>query len=236
MAKTIFVDLTRCTGCRGCQVACKQWKNVPGEATKNWGSHQNPPDLSYQSIRIVRFTEAMLPDKEGKDKLAWLFFPEQCRHCYSAPCKRKADQYDSGAILHDQDTGAVVFTDKIRKVPGDLLRAACPYDIPRAAPDGHGASKCDFCFDRLQNGMLPACVLSCPTRCLEFGEEKDMQALAAQRLKKVKKEFPTAYLGDPLNARVLYLYQTDHRLYYQDSAVANPDNAITTGPRRVDGF
>ena len=45
--KTFFVDLSRCTGCRGCQVACKQWKNKPVEPTENTGSHQNPPDLSW---------------------------------------------------------------------------------------------------------------------------------------------------------------------------------------------
>lgn len=46
MAKAFFVDLTRCTGCRGCQIACKQWKNLPAEETTNRGGHTNPPDLS----------------------------------------------------------------------------------------------------------------------------------------------------------------------------------------------
>lgn len=55
--KTFFVDLSRCTGCRGCQVACKQWKNKPVEPTENTGSHQNPPDLSWQTLKVVRFTE-----------------------------------------------------------------------------------------------------------------------------------------------------------------------------------
>ena len=226
MGKSIFVDLTRCTGCRGCQVACKQWKNTPGEVTKNTGSHQNPPDLSFATIRLVRFSEVKV-----NGKLEWLFFPEQCRHCYSAPCKDKADETTSDAILHDAETGAVVFTKSIKDVSGAEVRAACPYDIPRAAKDDNGASKCDFCFDRITNGRKPSCVLACPTGTMNYGDEEDMLALAHERLKEVRKEFPKAYLGDPGNVRVIYLYQTDHRLYYQDS-IKEVAEAPTTLSRR----
>lgn len=211
MAKVIFVDLTRCTGCRGCQVACKQWKDLPGEVTRNTGSHQNPPDLSYNTIRLVRFTEVRV-----KGKLEWLFFPEQCRHCFSAPCKRKADEWSDDAIFHDEETGAVVFTKDIATVPGKTVREACPYDIPREHESGKGASKCDFCNDRIKAGMIPACVLACPTGCMNFGDEEEMLELAYKHLKEAKKRYPDAYLGDPQNTRVIYLYQTDHRLYYQD--------------------
>ena len=54
MGKLFFIDLTRCTGCRGCQIACKQWKNLPAEETRNTGSHQNPPDLSYVTLKTDR--------------------------------------------------------------------------------------------------------------------------------------------------------------------------------------
>lgn len=217
MGKCIFVDLTECTGCRGCHVACKQWKNLPGEKTINWGSHQNPKDLSYNTIRLVRFSEAILRDRaDRQERMEWLFFPEQCRHCMSAPCKIFADSYDSKAIMQDEETGAVVFTPHVARVPGDKLREACPYDIPRAPENNEGASKCDFCFDRISNGRLPACVHSCPTGCMNFGDYDEMLELATKRLAEVRKEFPNAYLGDPDNVRVIYLYQTDHRRYYQD--------------------
>ncbi len=214
MGKAIFVDLTRCTGCRGCQVACKQWKNLPGEETRNTGSHQNPPDLSDKTIRLVRFTEAKV---DGR--LEWLFFPEQCRHCYTAPCKRVADEYSDGAIRHDPATGAVYLTPQAREISGRgavAVRKACPYDIPRSRKDGSGIFKCDLCFDRITNGMKPSCVLTCPADALVFGEDWEMVALAEKRLKEVRKQYPKAYLGDPNNTRVIYLYQTDHRLYYQD--------------------
>lgn len=214
MGKCIFVDLTRCTGCRGCQVACKQWKDLPGEETRNTGSHQNPPDLSDKTIRLVRFTETRV---DGK--LEWLFFPEQCRHCYSAPCKRVADGIQAGAILQDEATGAVhlgQFASLIASSDAQSIRDACPYDIPRAGKDGKGVFKCDFCFDRITNGMKPSCVLACGMDALAYGEEEEILELAQQRLKEVHKHYPKAYLGDPGNARVIYLYQTDHRLYYQD--------------------
>ena len=65
--KSFLVDLTKCTGCRGCQIACKQWKKLPGESTKNTGTHQNPPDFSFNTLRTVRFSE-----KEIDGKLRWL--------------------------------------------------------------------------------------------------------------------------------------------------------------------
>lgn len=214
MGKALFADLTRCTACRGCQVACKQWKNLPGEETRNTGSHQNPPDLSDKTIRLVRFTET-----RANGKLEWLFFPEQCRHCYSPPCVRAAEDNGSGILLHDEETGAIYpgpAAAKVKKGAAKEIREACPYDIPRSDAEGQGVFKCDLCFDRITNGMVPSCVHSCPTGSLVFGEEEEIRALAEKRLKEVRKRYPKAYLGDPEGVRVIYLYQTDHRLYYQD--------------------
>ena len=215
MGKSIFVDLTRCTACRGCQIACKQWKDLPGEDTKQLGTHQNPPDLSFNTIRLVRFTEA-----EVNGKLEWLFFPEQCRHCIMPPCKATADMTDEGAILQDEATGAVHITEKIMAIGGDdmiAIQASCPYNIPRIGKDGKGASKCDFCFDRITNGMPPACVLACPTGTMNYGEEEEMLALAKKRLEHAKKKYPDAVLGDPDSVRVIYLFQTAPKTYYKNA-------------------
>lgn len=217
MGKAIFVDLTLCTACRGCQVACKQWKNLPGEETKNIGTHQNPQDLSDKTIRLVRFAE-----RKNDGKLQWIFFPEQCRHCVSAPCKVTAELIDPEILLHDENgTGAVYPGPKAAQVnveDAKYIREVCPYDIPRSGKDGKGVFKCDFCFDRISNGMIPSCVLACPTGTLTFGEEGEMRKLAKKRLEEVKKTFPKAYLGDPDDVRVIYLYQTDQKNYYQTPA------------------
>ena len=123
MAKAFFVDLTRCTGCRGCQIACKQWKNLPAEATVNRGHHTNPPDLSSVTYKTVHMREV----GEGKD-FRMIFFPEQCRHCELAPCMT-ASTVD-GAIIQDEETGAVVFTELTAQLDAKAVRDACPYDIP----------------------------------------------------------------------------------------------------------
>ena len=200
MGKMMLIDLTRCTACRGCQVACKQWKNLPAEETRNTGSHQNPPDLSYNTLKLIRFTEGQI---EGKFR--WLFFPDACRHCIDPPCMGQANLDDENAAYQDESTGAVIFTDKIVNTDRESVRDACPYDIPRADANGNGLSKCDFCLDRITNGMKPSCVHSCPTGCMNFGDEDYIRNLAAERLEKVKKEFPNARLSDE-DVRVIYLF------------------------------
>ena len=107
MAKSIFIDTTRCTACRGCQVACKQWHGHEAVPTKQTGTHQNPPDLTPQNNKLVRFSEHKI---DGH--IHWLFFPDQCRHCLQPACKATSDMYVDGAIVIDEATGIVVCTEK----------------------------------------------------------------------------------------------------------------------------
>ncbi|MGE4424507.1 MAG: 4Fe-4S dicluster domain-containing protein [Pseudodesulfovibrio sp.] len=200
--KSFFVDLSLCTACRGCQVACKQWKNLPAEKTRNVGSHQNPQDLSFHTIRLVRFNEAH--DADGK--LQWYFFPEQCRHCIEPPCKYIGNMYSDNGIVQDDKTGAVVMTSRTAGI-GDKVTSEelCPYNVPRMDKESGKWFKCDMCLDRVQAGRLPACVQSCPTGTMNFGDRAEMLALAEKRLAEVKKTNPDAYLADPESVRVIYL-------------------------------
>ena len=95
MSKAILIDTTRCTACRGCQVGCKQWHNLPANRTYQMGTHQNPPDLNPFNFKLVRFNE-----HEQKDgTVVWNFFPDQCRHCVTPICKDVADMAVPGAII-----------------------------------------------------------------------------------------------------------------------------------------
>ena len=228
MGKMFFVDLTRCTACRGCQIACKQWKNLPAEKTRNSGSHQNPPDLSGQTIRVVRFKETA--DKNGK--VSWNFFPEQCRHCVDAPCKAQADMESESAFLHDEATGAVVPMPDSAQVDFEGVRSACPYDIPRKDEESGLIAKCDMCFDRITQGMVPACVASCPTGCMNFGDEEEMQALAGKRLEEVKKDWPEASLGDADSVRVIYLFKEAPAAYFEH-AVADASRTMLASTEKT---
>lgn len=219
--KSFFIDMTKCTACRGCQVACKQWNGLPAEDTINHGSHQNPQDLSFNTYKLVRFEEKVI-----EDKLNWLFFPEQCRHCIDPPCMMVTDNPES--IIQDPETGAVIYTDLTAEEDFEVVRGSCPYDIPRKQKDGKIIAKCTMCNDRVQNGMLPACVLSCPTGTMNFGDREDMLKLAEEQLKKVKERFPNAVLVDAEEVRVIYLAAYDPGEYfYYLMAEATPVKTIS---------
>lgn len=219
MSKAFFIDTSLCTACRGCQVACKQWHNLPAEQTSNRGTYQNPPDLSFDTYKLVRMKETVIDGKFN-----WLFFPEQCRHCIEAPCLETAA--DPSAIYKDSATGAIIYTAKTKELDPDEIIESCPYNIPRKAADGTLA-KCDMCIDRVHNGLLPACVQTCPTGAMNFGDRQDMMDLAAKRLKTVKAAHPKAQLIDADTVNVVYLVLEDPLLYHEN-AIASRSPADMT--------
>jgi formate dehydrogenase iron-sulfur subunit len=204
--KSFFIDTTLCTACRGCQVACKQWHDLPAEETVNRGTYQNPADLSFVTYKLVRFSEVVVG---GKFK--WLFFPDQCRHCLEPPCQMTAD--DPAAIFRDPTTGAVIYTANTKNVDVQAVIESCPYDIPRASKDGTLA-KCDMCLDRVENGLLPACVQTCPTGAMNFANRDEILAMARKRLAVVQRTHPKAKLLDPDDIRVIFLVTEDPQLYH----------------------
>ncbi len=182
--KSFFIDTTKCTACRGCQIACKQWNRNPGTKTIQRGTHQNPADLSFFTFKLVRFNEIEVPGGEPK----WYFFPDQCRHCIEPPCKDTAESLGCKAITKDEATGAVIFNPKVKVKAADFktIRESCPYDIPRYDERMGVMAKCTMCFDRIKEGMLPACVKTCPTGAMNFGDRKAMLEMANKRLGEVK--------------------------------------------------
>ena len=214
MSKSILIDTTLCTACRGCQVACKQWHDLPAEKTENTGSFQNPDDLSFTTYKLVRMTEATV---DGS--LQWLFFPDQCRHCEDAPCLETA--FDENAIYKDAATNAILYTKHTQTLDADEIIGSCPYNIPRVGPDGV-ISKCDLCNDRVRNGLQPSCVAACPTGTMTFGDREQILEHAEKRLKIAKARYPNAQLLDPDTVHVIYLVAFDPDLYW-DYAVASLD-------------
>ena len=194
-----LVDVSKCTACKACQIACKQWNELPGEKTVNRGTYQNPPDLSVTTYTLIRFKEV-----SDKGEIRWNFFKDQCRHCLEPPCKEAADMTVKGAIIQDKD-GAVLFTEKTRLLDIKEIREACPYDIPRQDPNTKLMAKCTFCADRIANGMIPACIKVCPTGTLAFGPRDKILEMANKRLEEVKKRFPLARLIDEDEVNWIYL-------------------------------
>ena len=216
--KSFFIDTTKCTACRGCQVACKQWNMNPGTKTFQRGSHQNPEDLSFSTYKVVRFSEM---EEEGTVK--WYFFPDQCRHCLEPPCQSTAESAGSKAITKDEATGAVLYNPKVKVKAADFktIRESCPYDIPRWNERTGVMTKCTMCFDRLREGMLPACVKTCPTGAMSFGDRKAILEKAEKRLAEVQVHQKEALLANAGDVRAVYLLADDPARYHKFAVVEN---------------
>jgi len=209
--KAFFIDTTVCTACRGCQIACKQWNQLPATKTQQWGSMQNPKDLSFETYKLVRFEEHMGPN----NKPVWYFFPDQCRHCVEPPCLEAAEDEAPGGITIDKETGAVLYhKDKLKKMKAETVIEACPFNIPRAQKGTGLLAKCTMCVDRVHNGLLPACVKTCPTGAMNFGDREKMVALSQKRLEEVKSRFPKATLTGIDDLRVFYLLADEPAKYH----------------------
>ena len=221
---SFFVDTSRCTACRGCQAACKQWNQNPATHTSQHGTYQNPPDLNASTFKLVRFNEESPPGKDPE----WLFFPDQCRHCIFPLCKAVADRKAPGSILIDSRTRAILFDPEVKMSPQTFqeIREACPFDIPRYDETSGGMNKCTMCVDRVQAGMQPACVQACPTGAMSFGDRKEILRKAKGRLSELRRTNGKAALIDPEAVRVVYLVQ-DHPEKYHEYASAKSPKGMT---------
>ena len=162
MTKAMLIDVSKCTACRACQVACKSWNDLPGELTTCLGCYDNPPDLSPDTWNRIAFKEI----ERANNKVAWVFRPVRCLHCTDASC---VSVCPTGAAAHH---GEFVVIDPQWCVGCGYCVTACPFDVPRL---GHGAEKasarkCRFCIDRVSSGQPPACAKVCPTGAIKFGD------------------------------------------------------------------
>jgi len=213
--KSFFIDTSRCTACRGCQIADKAWWNLKGTKTLQRGNHQNPEDLSFNTWKVVRFSEV-----EVNGKPNWYFFTDQCRHCLEPPCMYMAQSLGSKAITRDEQTGAVVYDPKIKVKAEDFkkIRESCPWDIPRWDEKTQVMAKCNMCINRIREGMLPACVKSCPTGTMNFGDRDKMLDMAQKRLKELKAVYPKAQLLNAEIVRTIFLVIDDPQKYWKHAA------------------
>lgn len=173
-----FTDTSVCIGCKACEVACKQWNGVPsGEGLDLLGmSHDNTGGLGADSWRHVAFVEQPVPTDTDMG-LRWLMASDVCKHCTHAGC---LDVCPTGALFRTE-FGTVVVQQDICNGCGYCV-SACPYGvIERREGDGR-AQKCTLCYDRLRDGLEPACAKACPTDSIQFGELDELRERAAARV------------------------------------------------------
>jgi formate dehydrogenase iron-sulfur subunit len=110
---------------------------------------------------------------------------------------------------------------KIKAADFKTIRESCPYDIPRWNEKTGFMAKCTMCFDRVKEGMLPACVKTCPTGAMSFGDRKAMIEKAEKRLAEVQVHFQEALLANAGDVRAIYLLADDPKKYYKFAVAEN---------------
>jgi formate dehydrogenase iron-sulfur subunit len=198
MATGFFTDTTVCIGCKACEVACKQWNQLPDDGMSFTGmSYDNTAGLSASTWRHVEFIErpvALSEQQTGLGQFSWLLMSDVCKHCKSAGC------------LENCPTGAIVRTefDSVYVQP-DICNGCgycvvgCPFGVIDRREDDGRAWKCTLCYDRQKDGMEPACAKACPTDSILFGDLDELREKARERV-------------DELHARGVseaYLYGVD---------------------------
>ncbi len=193
LEKAIYYDASKCSGCKGCQVACKQWNQLASplyaEDYEFTGSYESPLENDSNTWLHMTFDEH---EGEGPKDFVWAFGRDACHHCTEAGCVMACP---TGAC-HHVENGAVVIDPDIC-IGCKFCETGCPYHIPKFSSVEHIERKCWFCMDRLDQGRRPACVDSCTTHALDFGDREQMVALGRARVEQIKEKYPKAYLyGD----------------------------------------
>jgi formate dehydrogenase iron-sulfur subunit len=247
-----FTDTTVCIGCKACEVACKQWNDLPADGSRfeKGDSYDHTGELSASTWRHVRFIEMLEPSpelqEEARRALAdgdggkvptlpanggsngasgdpteasgdpteasadpseasadpseasadptamptlvdlaeqadgvgkWLFMSDVCKHCTNAGC---LDACPTGALIRTEYQTVVLQPDVCNGC--GYCVPACPFGVvDRDHIDGR-AGKCTLCYDRLEDGLEPACAKSCPTDSIQFGPYDELVDLASRRV------------------------------------------------------
>jgi formate dehydrogenase iron-sulfur subunit len=206
-----LIDVTKCIGCKACQVACMEWNDLRDEIGTCTGHYENPPDLSEHSWTLMRYAEYENP----KGDLEWLIRKDGCMHCADPGCLKACPS--PGAIV--QYANGIVDFHEENCIGCGYCVTGCPFDVPRISKKDKKAYKCTLCSDRVAVGLEPACVKACPTGAIVFGTKDDMKQHAAERIEDLKSRgFDQAGLYDPAGVggtHVMYvLHHADQPMLY----------------------
>ena len=147
----LYVDLSRCIGCYACVVGCKNWHQI---GTGERG-------------RIV-LCDRMFG--EFPEVTRWLF-PIMCMQCENPPCISVCRH----EATYKREDGIIVI-DSDKCVGCELCVAACPYGLRSMKNSSDIVDACDFCSERIDSGLEPYCVTTCPTEALVFGDLDDSRS------------------------------------------------------------
>jgi formate dehydrogenase iron-sulfur subunit len=185
-----FTDTSICIGCKACEVACKEWNELPADSVGFTGtSYDNTTELGADTWRHVAFVEKPVttvdlglpgigpPEDRDDGSIAWLMSSDVCKHCTHAAC---LDVCPTGALFRTE-FGTVVVQDDICNGCGYCI-PACPYGVIDQRKGDGRAFKCTMCYDRLKVGEEPACAKACPTDSIQFGPLDELRDRAGRRV------------------------------------------------------
>jgi len=184
-------DLTKCIGCRACQVACKEWNQLQYEHTYFTNSFDNPPRLDASTYNRIEYR--FLPDEDPSLPERWFFRRHMCMHCEDPACVSAC----LVGALKKTTTGAVVYN------PGKCIGCrycmlACPFSVPKYEWNHWKpfVKKCTLCFDRLSADMKPACAKVCLAGAIKFGPREEILADARGRLSAEPERYQNHVYGE----------------------------------------
>ncbi len=230
-----FTDTTVCIGCKACEVACKQWNDLPadGASFRRQASYDQTGSLGATTWRHVRFIEVLEPSTVAREEAAralaaggggqlpvipaaaaftgiqdgggegqldllatatrnadgvdvaaavadmsqWIFMSDVCKHCTNAGCM---DACPTGALIRTEFETVVLQADVCNGC--GYCIPACPFGVVARSDDDGRASKCTLCYDRLEDGLEPACAKACPTDSIQFGPYEELVDVAQRRV------------------------------------------------------
>jgi formate dehydrogenase iron-sulfur subunit len=213
MASGFFTDTTLCIGCKACEVACKQWNQLPADGYEFSGnSYDNTLALNGTTWRHVAFVEQAAPPGMPPTDMSWLMMSDVCKHCTHAGC---LEACPTGAIVRNEFDDVFVQPDIcngcgycVPSCPFGVVDVIAPADYDRGrgfeldgrtnddATQSHGgvAGKCTLCYDRQKLGLTPACAKACPTESIQFGNVDELHERAQRRVEELHGRGVVSYL------------------------------------------
>jgi formate dehydrogenase iron-sulfur subunit len=198
-----LTDATVCIGCKACEVACKEWNELPNDGfTWSGQSYDNTHALGASTWRHVLFLEqdqsmgSQLTTSE--EPFRWQFLSDVCKHCANAGC---LEACPTGSIVRTE-LGTVFVQPDICNGCGYCV-VSCPFGVIDKWPVDGRAFKCTFCYDRQRAGLVPACAKACPTQSIQFGNLDELRNRAKDRVDELhERGYQDARIYDPQETSV----------------------------------
>jgi len=198
-----LTDASLCIGCKACEVACKEWNEVPDDGF-SWSGHSydNTRALGASTWRHVLFLEQKQPMGSQlagiNEPFRWQFLSDVCKHCANAGC---LEACPTGSIVRTE-VGSVFVQPDICNGCGYCV-VSCPFGVIDKRPEDGRAFKCTFCYDRQKAGLIPACAKACPTESIQFGDLEELKQRGENRVQDLQRRgYHDARLYDPQETSV----------------------------------